>query len=109
MKASIFVLVGALPRLCRCVLLHSAAAPSRFHRSFQVSINIGLGCGRAGQVRDRNVGWWRWYAGDGRSFSWGWWHAPSRGFVPRRDNTLISRFLVLVGRAGVLVIRTDKC
>ena len=80
-----------------------------FHGPLQVRINISFWGGRAGQVRDRNVGWWRWYAGDGRSFSWGWWHAARRGFVPRRDNTFISRFLVLVGRAGVLVIRTDKC
>ena len=74
-----------------------------------MGINISFWGGRAGQVRDRNVGWWGWYSRDRGSLSRWRWHAARRGFVPWSDNTLISRFLVFIRSAGVLVIRTDKC
>ena len=57
----------------------------------------------------RNVGWWRWHARHGRSFSRWRWHAARRRFIPWSHHTLISRFLVLIRSARIFIIRTDKC
>ena len=80
-----------------------------FHGPLQMRINIRFWGGRAGQVRDRHVGWWGRYAGHGRGFSRWRWHAPSGRFIPWSNNTLISSFLVLIRRARIFIIRTDKC